>query len=199
MGKNFDELLDRVRACRACIQQLDHAPKPVLSLDPCAEILIIGRSPGHLAHQNEKLWSDSSGKRLREWMNITENVFYDQKKIAILPMGFCYPGHSADGGELPPMTQCAHNWHRSLRVLLPHIKLTLLVGNHAQKHYLPETYAWSMEQRLQMWQRFLPDYLILPNPSWRNHRWLKKNNWFQSQILPVLQRRVHHIMELSDA
>lgn len=175
----LEEALTAVRACSACEAHLPCGPRPIVHMSETATVLIIGQAPGRRVYESGIPWNDPSGNRLREWMNVDKEIFYDKSKIAIMPMGFCYPG-TGKSGDLPPRKECAELWHQALLGFLPNIQLTLLIGQYAQNHYLKskglEKKALSLTQRVQQWQNYMPHYLPLPHPSPRNQLWLKKNN-----------------------
>ncbi len=140
-------------------------------------------------------WNDPSGDRLRHWLDLEPKAFYDEARIAIVPMGFCYPGRDERGGDRPPRPECAPLWHPPLRAALPGIELTLLVGSYAQRYYLGKRRKASLTETVRAWRDYLPDVLPLPHPSWRNTAWLKKNPWFEADLMPVLRQRVAILME----
>lgn len=184
-------LLRDVRACTHCVKHLPLGPRPVVRIDPAATVLIIGQAPGTRVHESGIPWDDRSGDRLREWLNVDKDTFYDESRIAIMPMGFCYPGVDKNGGDAPPRPECAPLWHDQLRVHLPNIKLTLLIGMYAQAYYLKARRKKTMTETVKAWRAYQPDGLLpLPHPSWRNTGWLKKNPWFEKDILPVLRAAV---------
>ena len=184
----LDKLLIEVRACQVCEPELPLGANPILRAKRAARILIIGQAPGTKVHQSGIPWNDPSGKRLREWMKITEDEFYDETKIAIIPMGFCYPGKGASG-DLPPRKECAQLWHQKLLKLLPNIQLTLLIGQYSQKYYLPNLES-TLGDTVKNWKKYGPNYFPLPHPSPRNIRWFKKNSWFEKKTIPQLRRKV---------
>jgi len=186
----LETLVDEIRACRVCADHLPLGPRPVVRMAQSAQILIIGQAPGTKVHESGVPWNDASGDRLRAWMSVERDVFYDEQRIAIMPMGFCYPGRALNGGDLPPRPECASLWHDRLRALLPNIGLTLLVGGYAQKHYLGPIYRKTMTETVRHGLEYGPGILPLPHPSWRNSAWIKKNSWFESKVLPELRRRV---------
>lgn len=189
----LDRLLADVRACRVCEPELPLGAKPVLRAKRAARILVVGQAPGVKVHETGIPWNDASGKRLREWMDMDESEFYDARRIAIIPMGFCYPG-TGRSGDLPPRKECAELWHQRLLSLLPKIQLVLLVGQYAQKHYLENpcpTLAETVRQR----EKYDPWYFPLPHPSPRNIGWLKKNPWFESKTVPQLRREIRVALE----
>jgi len=190
----LDKLLKEVRACRLCAERLPLGPRPVLRMASTARLLIIGQAPGTKVHETGIPWNDRSGDRLRQWLAIDRDIFYDEARIAIMPMGFCYPGVDKNGGDLPPLRECAPKWHGPLRAQLPGIELTLLVGSYAQAHYLGERRKATMTETVRAWRDYGPEFLPLPHPSWRNTGWLKKNPWFAEELVPVLRRRTQGII-----
>lgn len=189
----LNALLREVRACRLCEAELPLGPRPVLRARSSARLLIVGQAPGTRVHETGIPWNDPSGDRLREWMAVDRDAFYDDARIAIVPMGFCYPGNDARGGDKPPRPECAPTWHTRVLEGLPEIRLTLLVGLYAQRHYLGERRKESLTETVRAWREFSPCYLPLPHPSWRNTAWLKKNPWFKAEILPYLRRRLREV------
>lgn len=187
-------LLSEIRQCRECEQHLPLGPRPTLQADTSAKILIIGQAPGRRVHESGIPWDDASGDRLRTWMGIERLQFYDASIIALVPMGFCYPGTS-DSSDLPPRKECAELWHGSLMAQLKNIRLTLLIGNYALKHRLPDLKGVSLTKTVQRWQEYSPAIFPLPHPSPRNNRWLKKNSWFSTELLPALHRETKSILE----
>lgn len=182
------ELLQQVRACRVCEKELPLGANPILRVASSASILIVGQAPGTKVHQTGIPWNDPSGDRLRNWLKIDRELFYDESKIAIIPMGFCYPG-KGKSGDLPPRSECAPLWHEPLLQHIPGLKLTLLVGQYAQNYYLQDDYK-TLAERVKNWRDFAPDYLPLPHPSPRNQLWLRRNPWFEAEVIPELRRRV---------
>ncbi|MSO93982.1 MAG: uracil-DNA glycosylase family protein [Rhodospirillales bacterium] len=187
-------MLDEVRACRICAEHLPLGPRPVVVPKPRARILIIGQAPGTRVHETGIPWDDRSGDRLREWMGVDRDIFYGSPAIAVMPMGFCYPGRFAKGGDRPPRTECAPAWHARVLAVMPAIELTLLVGTYAQAYYLPEQKRKSMTEIVREWRAFLPRFLPTPHPSWRTTGWLKRNPWFEEDVLPDLRRRVRRML-----
>lgn len=183
----LDDLLADVRACRACADRLPRGPRPVLQVSPTARILVASQAPGTKVHDSGIPFADASGARLREWMGVSEGEFYDAGRIAILPMGLCYPGRLAGGGDAPPRPECAPLWRDRLLAQMPDIELTLLVGTYAQDHVLGRG---KMIERVSGFRSHLPATFPLPHPSWRSHHWAAKNPWFQAQVLPELRRAV---------
>ncbi len=193
-------LAERVRACRICREAplgkpLPHEPRPVLSPSSTARILIAGQAPGTKVHATGIPFNDRSGDRLREWLGVTRDEFYDTGKFAILPMGFCFPGQDAKGGDLPPRRECAPAWRRPLMDLMPQIDLVLAIGIYAQAWHMGERRAGSLSETVARWRELveadtLPRVLPLPHPSWRNTGWLKRNPWFEAELLPRLRAEV---------
>ncbi|HQR23767.1 MAG TPA: uracil-DNA glycosylase family protein [Steroidobacteraceae bacterium] len=183
-------LLEEVRACRVCEAHLPLGPKPVLRADVHARVLIVGQAPGTRVHATGIPWNDPSGDRLRAWMNLERDTFYDERRIAIIPTGFCYPGRGR-AGDLPPRPECAPLWHPRLRALLPNVGLMLLVGQYAQAYYLKGRRKRTLTATVHAWREYLPEFLPLPHPSPRNTRWLKLNPWFTQEVIPQLRERIH--------
>mgnify|MGYP001400323457 FL=1 len=182
------ELLAEARACRHCMD-LPLGPRPVLRAAASARILIVGQAPGTRVHASGIPWDDPSGDRLRAWLGLDRETFYDQTRIAIVPMGLCYPGRGR-GGDLPPRAECAPRWHRRILELLPNLALTLLIGRYAQDYYLGRATA-SLAERIRGWPFDDADRLPLVHPSPRNRRWLARNPWFEAEVISVVRRRVH--------
>jgi uracil-DNA glycosylase len=185
----LEKVLARVRGCRACEAQLPLGPRPVLQAGEAARILIVGQAPGLRVHTTGIPWDDPSGVRLRRWMGVEEDRFYDPSRIAIVPMGFCYPGRGA-GGDRPPRRECAELWLDQLLARLPRIELTLLVGQHAQRHFLGRRRKPSLTDTVRSWQEYAPRFLPLPHPSPRNQPWFTRHPWFERQLIPVLRTRI---------
>ena len=182
--KTLDFLLGEVRACRACAEVLPLGPRPVLQIATTARILIASQAPGKKAHDSGIPFSDASGDRLREWMGVGQETFYDQRRLAIIPMGLCYPGWLPGGGDAPSRPECAPLWREQLLAHMPHLRLTLLVGTHAQTDMLgPGT----MTKRVMDFRDYLPTIFPLPHPSWRTRHWAAKNPWFDAEALPALR------------
>lgn len=187
-------LLREVRACRVCAADLPRGPRPVLRAKASARLLIIGQAPGTKVHESGIPWNDRSGDRLRDWLQLDREVFYDEKRVAIMPMGFCYPGVDANGGDRPPRRECAPLWHARVLHRLPHIELTLLVGGYAQKYYLGDGCAATVTEAVRRWRSHADRFIPLPHPSWRNTGWLKRNPWFEAELLPELRKRAHCLL-----
>lgn len=191
---DFKNLLADIRDCRICQRHLPLGPRPVIRAGETAKILIIGQAPGTRVHESGVPWDDASGVRLRGWLEMSPEDFYDQNRVAIMPMGFCYPGRNAKGGDNPPRPECAPEWHPQVLANLGQVELTLLVGSYAQKYYLGTAAKKTMTETVRAWPEYLPAYLPTPHPSWRTKGWEKKNRWFGAEILPELQKRVHRLI-----
>lgn len=191
------ELLERVRHCRLCAEVLPHAPRPVLQWHPKARILIAGQAPGRKVHETGLPFDDASGQRLRSWMGISRETFYDEQQIAILPMGFCYPG-TGPSGDRPPRPECAPAWRDALLAPLKHLQLTLVIGQYAQAYHFHDN-DLTLTDRVRAWREHWPDMMPLPHPSPRNNRWLKKHPWFEADLLPVLRQQVAAVLSNSSA
>ena len=187
---NFDRLLAEIRACRHCAAQLPLGPRPILRGRPEARLLIISQAPGSRVHETGLSFDDKSGERLRLWLGIDCDTFYDEGRIALMPMGLCYPGRATRGGDRPPRPECAPLWHRRLRAHFAAVRLTLLVGSYAMRHYLPQTRQESMDVTLVGWRDYLPDIFVLPHPSWRAALWERRNPWFETELIPALRNAV---------
>ena len=192
----MERLLSEIRSCQVCKSQLPLGPRPVVAAHPNSRIVIIGQAPGTKVHQTGIPWDDPSGKQLRSWLNILDSVFYDESKIALMPMGFCYPGRGK-GGDLPPRPECAPLWHNALLTSMPSLELIILIGTYSQKYYLGNTAKATLTETVKGYQEYLPKYFPLPHPSPRNRFWQSKNPWFGQEVVPVLQERVAHILELN--
>ncbi len=189
------ELLEEIRHCRACEAELPFGVNPVVQSHPDARLLIIGQAPGSKVHASGVPWDDPSGNRLRQWLGIDRECFYDAKKVAIMPMGFCYPGKGKTG-DLPPRKECAPLWHQRLLQELPNVTFTLLIGQYAQAHYLKTDHNKDLKtltERVESWQQFVPTQLPLPHPSPRNRHWLAKHPWFEQDVVPWLQNHVREV------
>ncbi|WGY48450.1 uracil-DNA glycosylase family protein [Vibrio sp. ABG19] len=190
-------LLEEIRHCRVCEPDLPLGANPVIQAHGDARILIIGQAPGLKVHQSSVPWNDPSGDRLRSWLNIDRDTFYDPRQVAIMPMGLCYPGRGKSG-DLPPRKECAPLWHAKVLQQLPNIELTLLIGQYAQNYYLsgatqPEK-PKTLTETVRQWQLWAPHYVPLPHPSPRNTLWLKKNPWFETEVVPFLSKQLHDIL-----
>jgi len=188
----LDKLLIQIRDCNVCEPDLPLGANPIVRAKRNASILIIGQAPGTKVHETGIPWNDPSGKRLRHWMNVSDEIFYDEGKIAIMPMGFCYPG-KGKSGDLPPRKECAELWHQQLLKVLPNIQLTLLIGLYAQNYYLAEN-GKTLTETVKNWKKYTPSYFPLPHPSPRNTRWLKNNSWFEAKTVPQLRKKISTIL-----
>ncbi|WP_067869840.1 uracil-DNA glycosylase family protein [Neptuniibacter marinus] len=189
----FTSLLDEVYACTRCTENLPYEPKPILQIDPQAKILIVGQAPGRKAHEAGIPFDDASGDRLREWMGISREQFYDPKCVAILPMGFCFPG-TGKSGDLRPRPECAPAWRDQLLSHLQDIELTLVIGQYAQNYHLHDKRS-SLTETVRAWKTYWPKIVPLPHPSPRNNIWLNRNPWFQAELLPKLRQRVSEVLD----
>ncbi len=189
------QLQAQIRRCKLCQERFAatrtaHAPRPVTWFESSARILVIGQAPGMRVHQSGTPFLDRSGDRLRAWMGIDADTFYDRSRIAIVPMAFCFPGYSASGADLPPPAICADTWHDPVMGQLPEVRLTLLIGAYAQRRYLRLPRSAKVADTVGSWRRHAPRSLPLPHPSWRNSGWLKRHPWFEDELLPELKSRV---------
>lgn len=187
---NFSTLLKEIRSCDACAFHLQVPPKPVVQLHREASILVIAQAPGTRARASGKPFDDASGDRLRAWLDVDRTAFYDEKKFAFMPMGFCYPGRS-QGGDLPPCEECAPLWHPRVMPFLKNLKLTILIGTYAHRYYLGTS---SVKDAVANYRAHLPHMLPLPHPSWHNNKWIRDNVWFTEELVPVLQKLVRKIL-----
>jgi uracil-DNA glycosylase len=187
-------MLAEIRACRACAADLPLGPRPVLQASEQARLMICGQAPGTKVHLSGKPYDDRSGERLRQWLGIGPDIFYDARRIAIVPMGFCYPGRDARGGDLPPRAECARLWHARLFPLLPAVELTLVIGQYAMAWHLGVRRKATLTETVRAWREFLPSFFPLPHPSWRNTGWLKRNPWFEQECVPYLQAEVYRLV-----
>ena len=194
----LDRLTADIRACRLCVdspkgRELPHEPRPVFRVSPTARICIAGQAPGTRVHASGTPFTDPSGDRLRDWMGVTPEEFYDVSRIAIVPMGFCYPGRGR-GGDLPPRPECAATWHPRLLPLLTDVELVLAIGHYAQAHHLGPRRGRSLTDTVRAWREHAPRVIPLPHPSPRNTLWLRRNPWFEDEVLPMLRRRVAELL-----
>ena len=190
--KDFGQLIADVRSCTLCAHKLKDGVRPVLQADPRATVLVAGQAPGSKVHATGIPFNDPSGVRLREWMGVDQETFYDPRKIALLPMGFCYPG-KGKSGDLPPLPICAETWRDELLKALPNIKLTLAIGQYAQAWHLGRS-ALNLTETVKRWAAYGEELMPLPHPSPRNNIWLKKNPWFELEVLPSLRSRVRALL-----
>lgn len=195
MTADFDRLLKEIKSCRLCAGKLKHEPRPVLRANPKAQICIAGQAPGTRVHASGVPFTDPSGDRLRDWLGVDSDTFYNNEKFAIVPMGFCFPGLDAQGGDLPPRKECAPAWREKVFTHMPNLKLMLPIGLYAQSWHLKGKLQDNMTDTVKAWRAYGPKIIPLPHPSWRNNAWLKKNPWFEAEVLPHLRRRVSRILK----
>lgn len=193
LSPSFNTTLQQVESCTLCQEQLPMGARPVVQMHPKAKILIAGQAPGVKVHQTGIPFNDASGDRLRSWMGLDKTTFYDAQQIAILPMGFCYPG-TGQSGDLPPRKECAEQWRTPLLKLLTQCQLTLLIGQYAINWHLKTSKQCTLTETVKNWERYGPQNMPLPHPSPRNNIWLKKNEWFEETVLPELKARVQAIL-----
>ena len=192
---DLDALLAEVRGCRVCAADLPLGPRPVLRASSTARLLLIGQAPGTKVHASGTPWTDASGDRLREWLDLDSDSFYDETRVAIVPMGFCYPGVLPRGGDRPPRPECAPLWHPRIVKALPGVALTVLIGQYAQARYLGERRRRTLTETVAAWRDYLPRFFAIPHPSWRTRGWQARNPWFDAELLPELRRRVHMLID----
>ena len=185
----MQKLLSEIRACEVCKAHLPLGPRPIVAAHTDAKIIIIGQAPGTKVHETGVPWDDPSGRQLRKWLGVSDEVFYDETKIALVPMGFCYPG-KGKGGDLPPRPECAPLWHQQLWDAMPNLKLIILIGAYAQNYYLKKEMEKNLTETVKAYQKYLPKYFPLPHPSPRNRFWLTKNPWFDDEVVEELQKLV---------
>ncbi len=190
---NLKSLLTEIRACQVCAAHLPHPPNPIVRAHAAARLLLVGQAPGRRVNETSIPWNDPSGDTLREWLQLTREQFYDERLIAIVPAGFCYPG-TGKNGDLPPRPECAPLWHPPLRAALPKIELTLLIGSYAQAYYLKARVKPTLTETVANYAEYLPRFLPLPHPSPRNRLWLKRNPWFAEEVLPILRAQVTKVL-----
>lgn len=190
MSGGLDELAARMRACRVCEAHLPLGPRPVFRLSASARLLIIGQAPGTRVHESGVPWDDRSGDRLRQWLDVGRDAFYDVSRVAILPTGLCYPGRLPRGGDCPPRPECAPLWHPPVLAELSEVRLTLLVGSYAQAYHLGAARKATLTDTVAAWRDYLPRFLVLPHPSWRTTAWEAKTPWFGAELLPQARELV---------
>ena len=201
---NINELHEKIVRCRICVDQpqgtpLPHDPRPVAVLSSKAKLMIIGQAPGTRVHASGKPFTDPSGDRLRDWMGIDDEIFYNPDKLAIAPMGFCFPGLDSKGGDLPPRKECSPVWQHQVLEAMPQVELILLIGMYAQKFHMKQNAAKTLTETVKNWRSVynestMPKLLPLPHPSWRNSGWIKKNPWFSTDLLPELRKEVARVV-----
>ena len=194
MSEPLAKLVKEIRSCSLCAAHLPLGPRPIIQVSSFAKILVVGQAPGSRVHQTGIPFNDPSGDRLREWMGIDKEAFYDEQKIALVPMGFCFPG-TGKSGDLPPRPECADTWRIKLLEQLPKIRLTIIVGQYAQAWHLKTGNKANLTETVMAWKDYWPEAIPLPHPSPRNNIWLKRNPWFEEQILPSLKRRVKAVLK----
>jgi len=194
MTEPLPRLLKEIRSCTICAPELPHEPRPVLIADARAVVLIAGQAPGRKVHETRLPWNDASGDRLRSWLGLQREEFYDRSKIAIVPMGFCYPG-TGPSGDLPPRPECRRAWHGRLLPLLPKLELRIIIGSYAQAFHLPPRGRSTLTQNVAAWRDFAPECFPLPHPSPRNQLWLRRNPWFERDVLPELRAALRRALD----
>jgi uracil-DNA glycosylase len=191
--KSLAALLEEIRGCEICAAHLPAGPRPVLAAHERARILIVGQAPGRRVHESGIPWNDPSGQRLRAWLGVTADEFYDPERIALVPMGFCYPG-TGKSGDLPPRPECAAEWHAAVLERMPDVELTVLLSQYAHVRYLGTARKKTLTDTVRAWKEYRARYLPLPHPSPRNNLWLRKNPWFEKEVLPYVRRRVRRVL-----
>lgn len=186
-------LIKQIKKCKLCSSMLPHSPRPVVSFSDNSKIIIIGQAPGIKVHNSGIPWDDASGDRLRDWLSVSKEKFYDTNIFGIVPMGFCYPG-KGKSGDLPPRPECATMWMDKVFSVIKKPKLTLLIGQYAQNYFLTENHHQTLTETVKDWKKFMPRFLPLPHPSPRNNIWLKKNQWFEKKLVPKLQKEIFHLL-----
>lgn len=185
----MEKLLSEIKGCTICQEQLEFGVNPVLAAHPKSKIAIVGQAPGSVVHNTGIPWDDKSGERLRDWMGVNTSTFYNSENIALIPMGFCYPGRG-ESGDLPPRPECAPQWHNLLFDQMNELRLVILIGTYAQSYYLNENRKQTLTETVKNFSDYLPNYFVLPHPSPRNNIWIKKNPWFEIQLIPVLKEQI---------
>ncbi|MGF1871117.1 uracil-DNA glycosylase family protein [Photobacterium indicum] len=193
MAKHLDNMLDQIRHCEICKDHLLAGPRPIIQAHSQAKLMIIGQAPGTKVHETGIPWNDPSGERLRRWLDLDSETFYDPQQIAIMPMGLCYPG-KGKSGDLPPRPECAPQWHQQVLPLLPNIGMTLVIGQYAQNYYL-DNKPKTLTETVRAWRQWAPQYIPMPHPSPRNTLWLKKNPWFEDDVVPYIREYVHQHLD----
>ena len=196
MSKSLDKLVKEIKACNLCTNHLPLGPRPVIQVGSLARILIVGQAPGRRVHETGIPFNDPSGERLRLWMGINKEEFYDKDKVALVPMGFCFPG-TGKSGDLPPRPECADTWREKLLEQLPNIELTIVIGQYAQGWHFGSSNKQNLTETVKSWKEFWPNAIPLPHPSPRNNIWLRKNAWFEDEVIPALQKAVNAILDKS--
>lgn len=189
----MQKLLSEIRSCQVCSEHLPLGPRPIVKAHQNSKIVIIGQAPGTKVHETGVPWDDPSGRQLRKWLDVTDEEFYDETKFALVPMGFCYPG-KGKSGDLPPRSECAPLWHKSLFDHMPNLQLIIVIGIYAQANYLKDKKEKNLTETVRTYHNYLPTHFPLPHPSPRNRFWLKKNPWFETEVVPTLQTEVAKIL-----
>jgi len=189
----MDTLLAEIRSCNACAAHLPLGPRPVVQASASARLVIVGQAPSMTVHNTGVPWNDKSGEQLRRWLGIEREVFYDPVRVAIMPMGYCYPGRGSSG-DLPPRKECAGLWHERLLAQMKQVELTLLIGQYAQRHFLGSAGKGSVTETVEAFAEYAPRFIPLPHPSPRNTGWFKHHPWFERDVLPVLRERVRRVL-----
>jgi uracil-DNA glycosylase len=192
LAEDLKKILAEIRACRVCEKYLE--PRPILHVTRKAKLLIASQAPGLRVHETGQSFNDASGDRLREWMGVDRDTFYDGSRIALAAMAFCFPGYDSNGGDRPPRKECAAHWRERLLASRSPFETILLVGSYAQTWHLGSKVQDNMTATVKAWRSFAPRYIPLPHPSWRNNGWLKKNPWFETELIPYLRRRVWRVL-----
>lgn len=187
--ETLGSLVEEIRGCRVCAAHLPLGANPIIRVSPTIRVLLIGQAPGTKVHASGLPWNDASGDRLRAWLGVDRETFYDQTKIGVMAMGFCYPGVDRHGGDRPPRPECAPLWHDRVWPHLKQVELVLLIGGYAHKRYLGALRRPNITETVAAWESAGPRFFPLPHPSWRNTFWLKKNAWFETETLPALRAR----------
>ncbi|GLQ06922.1 uracil-DNA glycosylase family protein [Sneathiella chinensis] len=190
---SFNSLLRDIRACTLCAEVLPEGPRPVVQASESARILVVGQAPGRRVHETGIPFNDPSGDRLRDWMGVDRETFYDVSRVNVVPMGFCYPGTGASG-DLPPRPECAKAWRAQLMAAMKGVELTLVIGQYAIAWHLGTRRRKTLTETVQAWRDYWPDHVVLPHPSPRNNVWLKRNPWFEGDVLPPLRERIRELL-----
>ena len=190
----LDVLLSDIAACRACAPELAHEPRPVVRVTPETRLLIAGQAPGRRVHESGLPFDDPSGDRLRSWLGVDRETFYGHPAFGVAAMAFCFPGTNPKGGDYPPPPRCAATWRKPLFALLPKVELTLLVGGYSQRWALGERAKLTVAETVAHWRNYLPAYIPMPHPSWRNTAWLRRNPWFEDEVVPYLRMRTEAML-----
>lgn len=188
----MEQLLADIKQCTLCLPYLEHGVNPVVAAHPQSKIAIIGQAPGSVVHRTGIPWDDQSGERLRSWLGVDKTTFYNPQYLALIPMGFCYPG-KGKSGDLAPRKECAPLWHEQLMEKMQHLELIVLIGQYAQNYYLGKRKQRTLTETVKQFKNYLPEFLPLPHPSPRNNIWLKKNSWFETDVLPTLKQKIQQL------